>query len=258
VTAVERRRRAGGEREHALLSNRRRDSAAAAAITVVTALFFVIMAFRNRLTFIRWIDGQWLRLMVEGRDGFLTSIAKVFDVLGRVYITLPVRIAVAGFLAWKRRWWHFAAFVSAMVVSELLISTLKNVYDRPRPSAHLALVGVSGASLPSGHAVAASVTVVAIVIALFPDGPRRFWWGVGAALFSFVMGLSRTYLGAHWLSDAAGGTLLGVAVALDCALVVQEIWDIRDHRARIRATRSGPAGPPRGASEAPGTPVPGG
>jgi undecaprenyl-diphosphatase len=75
--------------------------------------------------------------------------------------------------------------------------------------------------------VAASVTVVAIVIALFPEGRRRFAWGVAAAVFSFVMALSRAYLAAHWLSDALGGALLGTTVALDSALVVQEFWDWR-------------------------------
>jgi hypothetical protein len=35
---------------------------------------------------------------------------------------------------------------------------------------------------PSGHAIAASVTVVAAVIALIPAGRRRSWWGLVTAL----------------------------------------------------------------------------
>ncbi len=242
--------------EHALLSNRRRDSIAAAVLTAVTIAFFVMLAFRNRLTFIQRIDDRWLRLMVDVRTPPLKALALVFNALGLVYVTLPVRLAAAGFLAWRRRWWHVAAFVSAMVVSEVLIGRLKVVYDRPRPPARFAEVHTTGASLPSGHAVAASVTTVAIVIALFPDGPRRFWWGVGAAVFSFVMALSRTYLAAHWLSDAAAGSLLGVAVAVDCALVVQEIWDLRArrrHQTPSRALsppgRAVPTGPPAATGE---------
>jgi undecaprenyl-diphosphatase len=80
----------------------------------------------------------------------------------------------------------------------------------------------SGGSFPSGHAVAASVTAVALVIALFPPaGFRRWLWGVAAALFSFVMALSRAYLGAHWLSDATAGVLLGTTIALGTAVVVE-------------------------------------
>jgi undecaprenyl-diphosphatase len=248
----------GSEREHSLLSYRRRDSIASIALTLVTLAFFLVMAFRNRLPFIQRIDARWLRLMVEERNGPLTAVAKVFNVLGLFFVTLPVRIAVAAYLAWRRRWWHFAAFVSAIVVSEILVGTLKNVYDRPRPPQSLALVHTSGASFPSGHAIAASVTTVAIVIALFPDGPRRIWWGVGAFLFSFLMALSRAYLAAHWLTDAIAGSLLGAAVAVDCALVVQEIWDLRLRRSDARQRSSPPlrAGPPEAvpaSSEATGT-----
>jgi undecaprenyl-diphosphatase len=110
-----------------------------------------------------------------------------------------------------------------MVASEILIGTLKGLYDRQRPPARLALVSTHGASFPSGHAVAASVTVVALVLALFPAGPHRWWWGLAAALFSFVMAISRAYLAAHWLSDAVAGMLLGITVALCSALLVQWI-----------------------------------
>ena len=36
-----------------------------------------------------------------------------------------MRIALAGFLALRRQWWHLAAFAAAIVLSEVLIGTLK-------------------------------------------------------------------------------------------------------------------------------------
>jgi undecaprenyl-diphosphatase len=103
------------------------------------------------------------------------------------------------------------------VLSEVLIGSLKGIYDRARPPG--SLVATSGASFPSGHAIAASVTAVAAVIALVPAGRRRAWWGAAAVAFSILMGLSRAYLGAHWLSDATAGILLGTSCALLTALV---------------------------------------
>jgi undecaprenyl-diphosphatase len=109
------------------------------------------------------------------------------------------------------------------------------VYDRARPPG--SLVHTSGGSFPSGHAIAASVTVVAAVIALFPEGPRRFVWGAIAVAFSLLMGLSRAYLAAHWLSDATAGVLLGTACALVVALLVHWIRERRSapvNRALLR------------------------
>jgi membrane-associated phospholipid phosphatase len=99
-----------------------------------------------------------------------TAIAKVFNALGLLHVTLPARIVLAGFLAVRCRWWHLAAF-AAMVLSEVLIGPLKGIYDRTRPPGPL--VATSAASFPSGHAIAASVTVLAAVIALVPAGRRR-------------------------------------------------------------------------------------
>ena len=40
--------------------------------------------------------------MISGRTPPLTATAKVFNVLGLVYVTLPVRIGLAGYLALRR------------------------------------------------------------------------------------------------------------------------------------------------------------
>jgi undecaprenyl-diphosphatase len=203
--------------EHALLASPRRAALLTAGVVALTAVVFALVADHGTLAAIQRRDDAWLRLMISGRTPALTVIAKVFNVLGLVYVTLPVRIAVAGFLALRRRWWHLAAFTAAVVVSEVLIGSLKGIYDRARPPG--SLVATSGASFPSGHAVAASVTAVAAVIALVPAGRRRTLWGGAAVAFSILMGLSRAYLGAHWLSDAAAGILLGTSCALLAALI---------------------------------------
>jgi hypothetical protein len=61
---------------------------------------------------------------------------------------------------------------------------LKGIYDRARPPG--SLVATSGASFPSGHSIAASVTVMAAVIALVPAGRRRVW--------SFLAAVAQTAL----------------------------------------------------------------
>jgi len=204
-------------KEEAVLAAPGRDAAVTAGVLALTAVVFALVANHGVLARIQHVDDAWLRLMISSRSAPVTAVAKVLNLLGLVYVTFPVRLAIAGFLALRRRWWHLAAFAAAVVLSEILIGTLKGIYHRARPPG--SLVATSGASFPSGHSIAASVTVVAAVIALVPPGRARVAWGAVAAGFSVLMALSRAYLGAHWLSDAIAGVLLGTSCALLAALV---------------------------------------
>ena len=219
--------------EEQVLAARRRDVVVTVVVLALTAVAFAAVADHGVLARIQRVDDAWLRLMISGRSAPVTAVAKVFNWLGLVYVTLPVRIAIAGFLALRRRWWHLAAFAAAVVLSEVLIGTLKGAYDRARPPG--SLVATSGASFPSGHSIAATVTVVAAVIALVPPGRARVAWGTAAAVFSVLMALSRAYLGAHWLSDALAGVLLGASCALLAAFAVGEL---QGRRTAHRAARS--------------------
>jgi membrane-associated phospholipid phosphatase len=212
---------APGRAEPALVAAPVRDTAITAVVVVLTACAFAAAGDHRTLASIQRLDDAWLRLMISGRVTPLTVIAKVFNVIGHQYVTLPVRIAIAALLALRRWWWHLAAFAAAMVISEVLIGLLKGIYSRARPPEPL--VATSGPAFPSGHAVAASVTALAAVIALVPAGKRRAWWAAAAVVFSILMGLSRAYLGAHWLSDAAAGILLGTSCALITALTVGQL-----------------------------------
>jgi membrane-associated phospholipid phosphatase len=238
--------------EHPLLGMPKRDVITTAVLAVLTAVLFVLMAFSGTRAAIQRIDDRWLNLMVDARTPALTGVAKVFNVLGLVVVIWPVRAVVVLFLAVKRRWWHLAAFVLAVFLSELAIGSLKTLYDRPRPPDPL--VHVSGGSFPSGHSLAASATMIAIVIALFPEGPRRYWWGAGAVAFAVLMGLSRTYLAAHWLSDSVAGILMGTTLALGAAIIVHVIRERR--AARSDGVRRGGFEPPtRGLEGREGAPL---
>ena len=90
--------------EHALLASPRRAAILTAGVVGLTAVVFALVADHGALARIQQLDDAWLRLMIAGRAPALTAVAKVFNVLGLVYVTLPVRIGVAGFLALRRRW----------------------------------------------------------------------------------------------------------------------------------------------------------
>jgi membrane-associated phospholipid phosphatase len=163
-------------------------------------------------THVQSVDDRVFRAMVRVRNPPLTAVAKTLSFIGGTWCTWTIRTAAIVLLLRRRHWVHLSAFALAIVTSEVMIGTMKVLYDRPRPPD--SLIGTSGASFPSGHAVAAAVTAVGLVVAVMPPGRRRWRWERTAALYASLMALSRVYLGAHWLSDVVAGASLGSALAL--------------------------------------------
>jgi len=198
--------------EQAMLADHRRALVVALLLLAGAATLYVLVWSTSARSDLQWVDDRFLRLVERLRFGPAVSVAKAFDLLGATWCTWTLRVAAMAILFRRRHWLHLTAFALTVATSEALVGTSKALLDRPRPVG--SLVGTSGASFPSGHAIAAAVTAVGLVIALLPAGRQRWKWEWRAALFASLMALSRTYLGAHWLSDVVAGALLGSGLAI--------------------------------------------
>jgi membrane-associated phospholipid phosphatase len=153
-------------------------------------------------------DAEWLEELVEHRSPFWTTPALVMNFLGGGWFgVLVVPIGVAVVLLIARKPWSAGYFILASALSAGVVQVLKNLLGRARPDD--ILITSDFGSFPSGHTANAATLAVAIAIML-----QRWWvWFAGAA-YVVLMAISRTYLGAHWLSDTVGGVLVGGAVAV--------------------------------------------
>jgi undecaprenyl-diphosphatase len=212
-----------------MLAEPRRALAWAGVAFAAAAILFLLVWNTTTREWVQTVDDAFYDLMEALRWAPLVTLAEVLDFLGGTICNWTIRIVVIAILIYRRQWLSLSAFVLAIVASEALIGPMKALYDRPRPPD--GLVGTSGASFPSGHAVSTAVTAVGVVIVLIPPGHKRWVWERRAAIYAAAMALSRTYLGAHWLSDVVAGGLIGCAIAIACpALLV-------DLRVRVRAKR---------------------
>lgn len=138
--------------------------------------------------------------------------------MGSVGVLAPLTVAVAAFLAWKRQGKLVLFWLTSIVGGELLVQALKFSIARARP---LALYGGNEQySFPSGHATMTTVVLGALAYLLTRTASRAQRAAVGAVLGTYVglVGFSRLYLGAHWLSDVIGGALLGIVCVSVAAL----------------------------------------
>jgi membrane-associated phospholipid phosphatase len=206
-----------------MLVNERRAIVVAAVLLAGAALMGVLVT----QDWVQRIDDDVLAFALRTENRPATVLAEGMSLLGSAWVNWPLRIAAALLLLVRRRYLQFAAFAMAVLTSEVLIGTLKSAYDRPRPPG--SLITTSGASFPSGHAVAGAVTAVGLVLVLAEPGPSRWRWEVRAVVFASVMALSRVYLRAHWLSDTVAGAMLGGGLALGWPALLSTLRN-RRHR----------------------------
>jgi undecaprenyl-diphosphatase len=196
---------------------------------IFSALLFAAVAIPALLDIVQTVDDVVHGWAVSTEWGTAVTVAKVLDFVGSVWVTFPVIVVVAVWLIWRRRWEALAAWVVAMVVSQVFIGPIKDLYMRPRPPD--ALVETSSWSFPSGHSVAGAAISIALVIVLVPAGPKRRNLEMLAAAFAVLMALSRVYLRAHWLSDVTAGAALGAGIAVGSAALIHWLDDVREARA---------------------------
>jgi undecaprenyl-diphosphatase len=171
-------------------------------------------------------DAVW-RFAGAIRNRPTTVVAVGLSWLGSAWVNWPLRVLALGVLAWRKHWLRLVSFGLAVITSELFIGPVKAAIDRPRPPG--SLIATSAASFPSGHAIAAAVTAVGLVLVLAEPGPSRWRWEVRAVVFASVMALSRVYLRAHWLSDTVAGAMLGGGLALGWPALLSTLRN-RRHR----------------------------
>ncbi len=110
-------------------------------------------------------------------------------------------------------------FAAALIVLPLLQAGIKEIVDRPRPTADLVELraAFSSPSFPSGHVMGATYFYgFLLYLALFfplPSLARAALAAVAAAVLALT-GPANVWLGVHWPSDALGGYAWGALLLL--------------------------------------------
>ena len=114
-----------------------------------------------------------------------------------------------------KKWWSEAILLAGnLALTGILVALLKNVYQRPRPTIQH-LVEEGGFSFPSGHALASTLVVGALVIIVsqrVKNRHLRHLLQVLLMVFILTIMISRVYLGVHYPTDVLGSLFLGLGM----------------------------------------------
>jgi membrane-associated phospholipid phosphatase len=173
------------------------------------------------------LDPHVTAWVVAHRAGWLTIVMRIVTWLGSTAVIIPLAVIVGVlFVLRRRRWWLLAFLAAAIAGAVGLYDIVKFLVGRPRPPSAIWIGHFPGAAFPSGHATQ-SVAFYATLAIIFGAGrsaaAKTVLWGA-AALVVAIVGASRVYLGAHWLTDVAGGYALGACWAAVIAIVALLTW----------------------------------
>ncbi len=152
----------------------------------------------------------------------LLLITRLHSLLGVTGMTL----AASAYL-WIRRMRVWVLTLTLAVFGGMGLNLLlKQVFVRQRPHFDKPLLTLTTYSFPSGHTMMATV-FYGTLCALIVSSVRGWWWralAIGVAVFLVLLvGFSRIYLGAHYLSDVLAAIAEGLAWLAFCFVLIAEL-----------------------------------
>ena len=164
-----------------------------------------------------------------------TQIARVVTFFGSVGFIAAASTCVAIVLIIRKSWYQLLALALAVGGGSLVNILLKHFFHRQRPVLENPLVTLSSFGFPSGHTMGS--TLFYGLLAIFITQSVRSWRLRAltfciAALCVALIGLSRIYLGAHYLTDVFGAIAVGLAWLAFCWTGVETLrkWRSRPSR----------------------------
>lgn len=216
----------------------------AATLVIGDGFIDLAVSVRNESRVLREVDTgvhQWAASRYA--TGF-TTLFVIATTIGTPLLLATIVAAVAAALVTRGHRWWAAYLVVTSIVGGLANLQLKAIFARSRPELADALVGATGYSFPSGHAMGSAVVFGALsYVAVRALKTWRHRAAAAAFCWTLVVAISasRVYLGVHWISDVAAGIAAGTVWVIAATIAYETFRRIRKVRA-LRRRRPPEAG----------------
>ncbi|MGE3908873.1 MAG: phosphatase PAP2 family protein [Chloroflexota bacterium] len=197
----------------------------------------------------RQLDNTVLSALRQVQSPALDQVAWFVSALGSEILAV-IMVLIVVLLVWQRRFGAALGLVVTVVGAQLLNNVLKDWFHRTRPAPVEGLIPAQAFSFPSGHAMVATAFYLFLGYLAWRllAGRARAVCTAILVLVAVLIGLSRLYLGVHYLTDVVAGYVAGIAWT-ETVIVAGHLLARR--RSRSDGTR--PAGPPAATQPTDGT-----
>jgi undecaprenyl-diphosphatase len=154
--------------------------------------------------------------------GWLFDVMRDITALGGPTVIFLITLLVIGYFILQKEYSEVILVLAAVTGGAIMDLQLKELFGRIRPEIVPNLVPVLSFSFPSGHSMMSAIVYLSLasLIARIQKRLRDKIYIILIAIFlSFIIGVSRVYLGVHYATDVLGGWSLGLAWAAFCWLI---------------------------------------
>jgi membrane-associated phospholipid phosphatase len=189
-------------------------------VILITGWWFADIAEdMSREAATRLLDNSTTAWFQAHATPLLTRTARVVTFFGSVGFVTGASLFLAGILAFRRSFYRLLGLALTMGGGSLLNILLKHFFHRQRPVLENPLVTLSSYGFPSGHTMGSTLFYGGIAILLtysVRTWRLRVLTCCIAAVIVVLVGISRIYLGAHYLTDVLGAIAVGLAWLAFC------------------------------------------
>ena len=180
------------------------------------------------------LDKPALALSEDLRTPWLNSAVTAFTNIGGGIGMPIVGSILTAWLTWAGRTWRPLILVGGAAAVSVSATTFgKKLFGRTRPDHADAVPPYeSSPSFPSGHTLNTTVVIGLVVYLACLQIQRtvaRVSIITAGSIFIITMGLSRVFLGHHWLTDVIAGWLLGLAW-VGIVILAHRLFHVMRHR----------------------------
>jgi len=190
------------------------------AITLI--LLFTILSFLINSHITTNFEINFYKEITEHMSNILTLIMKIISYMGNTLIVILICIVLI--LIPKIRWKYGLVVSIGVITSTMFNNLLKVIFLRERPNV-LQLINENSYSFPSGHSMINMTMYSLLAILLFKNIKNKtFKYLIPSLvmLIPIIIGVSRVYLGVHYITDVIGGWIFGLLVTV----VVYQIYNV--------------------------------
>lgn len=187
-------------------------------------VLFIVWTVLVKMNLLVEFDKFFYKLITSSMNDTLTTIFKTITFFGSTVFMVIFAIILFIFFILKKK--NIISYLtsSCLIISTILNNVIKIIIRRSRPDV-IKLVHETSFSYPSGHTMA-SVSIYGIIIYLLLKSNLsktiKYIGTISLSLLIVLIGISRIYLGAHFMSDIIGAILVSTIWLLVFTSIIED------------------------------------